>query len=90
MPPLARRQIGFCVLSSSSLAIGVTIQVRNVFPFFAAETTAVVLGQAIKKIEKLQGVTPFTIAYVTQTALGGHAIPVSQGTMRSLVAGQVA
>jgi Kef-type K+ transport system membrane component KefB len=47
LPQSARRQIGFCVLSSSSLAIGLSIQVRDAFPMFAAETTAVVLGAVI-------------------------------------------
>jgi len=37
------------------------------------------LGKAIKDIEKYKGVTPFGVAYVTQNALGGHAIPVNAG-----------
>lgn len=35
------------------------------------------LGQAAKQIEKYNGSTPFTVAYVTQHGLAGHAIPVS-------------
>jgi endonuclease III len=34
------------------------------------------LGKAVKRIEKYDGVTPFVVGYVTQAALGGHAIPV--------------
>lgn len=34
------------------------------------------LGKAVKRIEKYDGATPFVVSYVTQAALGGHAIPV--------------
>lgn len=37
------------------------------------------IGQAVKTLEKLNGSTPFVVAYVTQTALGGHAIPINRG-----------
>ena len=37
------------------------------------------IGQAIKRLEKLGGATPFSIAYVTQVALGGHSIPLDRG-----------
>lgn len=43
------------------------------------------LGQAIKDIEKLPGVTPFAMAYVTQHALAGHSIPIDKGAMSALV-----
>jgi endonuclease-3 len=43
------------------------------------------LGQAIKDLEKLPGVTPFAVAYVTQTSLGGHAIPLDRGALDALV-----
>jgi hypothetical protein len=43
------------------------------------------IGVAIKRLEKYEGVTPFGLAYATQTALGGHAIPVSKGAMECLV-----
>lgn len=39
------------------------------------------LGQATKTIEKYEGTTPFTVAYVTQNALGGHAIPANKGLL---------
>jgi endonuclease III len=38
------------------------------------------IGAAVKRLRKLQGATPFGVAYATQTALGGHAIPVDKGT----------
>ena len=34
------------------------------------------LGAAVKRLQKLQGATPFNVAFTTQVALGGHAIPV--------------
>jgi endonuclease III len=41
------------------------------------------IGQAVKTIEGYYGSTPFVVAYVTQTALNGHAIPVNDGLMLS-------
>ncbi len=37
------------------------------------------LGKAVATLEKLKGATPFTVAYVTQTGLGGHSIPLGTG-----------
>jgi endonuclease-3 len=42
------------------------------------------LGPAVEELKKIDGTTPFTIAYVTQAALGGHAIPVDEGAMGAL------
>ncbi len=39
------------------------------------------IGQAVKKLERFDGTTRFTVAYITQVALGGHAIPVNDGLM---------
>ena len=43
------------------------------------------LGKAVKELEKLDGVDPFAIAYVTQSALGGHAIPTGKGVLDAFV-----
>jgi len=37
------------------------------------------LGKAVALLEKYRGTTQFTIAYATQTSLGGHAIPLGKG-----------
>jgi hypothetical protein len=43
-----QRHLGWCLLSSSSLAIGLTIQVREQFPEVVAEAvTAIVLSAVI-------------------------------------------
>ncbi|MEX2091320.1 MAG: hypothetical protein WD971_01520 [Pirellulales bacterium] len=42
------------------------------------------LGQAVKDLEKLPGVTRFAVAVVTQTSLGGHSIPLDRGALASL------
>jgi endonuclease III len=42
------------------------------------------IGTAVKRLQKLQGATPFGVAYATQTALGGHSIPVDKGTLGAL------
>lgn len=47
MPATIQRHLGFCLLSSSSLAIGLTIQVRQQFPDLAERVTAVVLSAVI-------------------------------------------
>lgn len=41
------------------------------------------LGQAQQKLQKYEGVTPFAVAYVTQAALGGHAIPLDRGLLEA-------
>jgi endonuclease-3 len=42
------------------------------------------LGPTVTWLEKLDGTTSFTVAYVIQAALGGHAIPIDPGTMGAL------
>ncbi len=42
------------------------------------------IGQAAKHLEKYNGTTHFAVAYVTQNALGGHAIPLNRGAMIAL------
>lgn len=41
------------------------------------------LGQAQQKLQKHEGVTHFGLAYVTQAALGGHAIPLDRGLLEA-------
>lgn len=42
------------------------------------------LGKAVEKLEKLKGPTPFTVAFVSQQALGGHSIPTSPGVVDAM------
>jgi hypothetical protein len=42
------------------------------------------IGQAAKTLQKYNGTTPFAVAYVTQHALGGHAIPLNRGALITL------
>jgi Kef-type K+ transport system membrane component KefB len=42
-----RRQLGLCLLSSSSLAVGLMIQVRGTFPRFAPAVTTIVLAAVL-------------------------------------------
>ena len=42
------------------------------------------LGPTVEWLEKLDGPTRFTVAYVVQAALGGHAIPIDSGTLAAL------
>jgi endonuclease-3 len=44
------------------------------------------LGDAIKRLQKLIGGSPFAVAYATQVALSGHSIPVDRGALGVLYA----
>ena len=39
------------------------------------------ISQGLKHLEKLGGTTPFVLAYITQSALAGHAIPLDRGAL---------
>jgi hypothetical protein len=39
------------------------------------------LGDAIKRLQKLEGASPFVVAYATQVSLGGHSIPLDKGAL---------
>ncbi len=42
------------------------------------------LGPAVERLEKTEGTSKFSIAYVIQSALGGHAIPIDSGTANAM------
>lgn len=42
------------------------------------------LGPTVKWLEKLDGTSKFSVAYVIQSALGGHSVPIDTGTMAAL------
>ncbi len=42
------------------------------------------IGKSVKQLEKLPGVSDFSLAFVTQNGLSGHAIPVSHETREVL------
>ncbi len=46
-------------------------------------------GKAIQELEKLAGMTKFVLGYLTQNALGGHSIPVSNSIMQVLIATEI-
>jgi Kef-type K+ transport system membrane component KefB len=47
LPPGVRQQLGYCLLSSSSLAVGLTIQIRSSFPQYAVTVTGIVLAAVL-------------------------------------------
>ena len=47
VPTLVRQQLGLCLVSSSSLAVGLTIQIRSAFPEYAARVTGIVLAAVV-------------------------------------------
>jgi len=44
------------------------------------------IGVSQKRLAKYDGVTPFGVAFATQTALGGHSIPLGRGALDVLYA----
>jgi endonuclease-3 len=42
------------------------------------------IGQTVKQMDKYNGTTRYTVAFVTQNALGGHAIPINLGLLESM------
>ncbi len=42
------------------------------------------IGKAVKQLERLDGISSFAIAFVTQNGLGGHAIAVSDDALETL------
>lgn len=47
IPADVRRQLGYCLVSSSSLAVGLTIQIRTAFPAYASTVTGIVLAAVV-------------------------------------------
>jgi Kef-type K+ transport system membrane component KefB len=47
VPDDVRRQLGYCLISSSSLAVGLTIQIRTAFPDYGATITGIVLAAVV-------------------------------------------
>ena len=43
------------------------------------------LGKAVQAFEKMVGVTPFSIAYISQHGLGGHSIPTGKALLNLMV-----
>lgn len=42
------------------------------------------IGATVKQLDKYNGTTNYTVAFVTQNALGGHAIPINRGLLESM------
>ncbi len=42
------------------------------------------ISQGIKRLQSIEGVTPFVLASAVQTALGGHSIPLDRGALEVL------
>jgi hypothetical protein len=54
---------------------------ESVYAFDLEPLTKENLGKATERLARYPGTTPFVVAYVTQAALGGHAIPVNRGLL---------
>jgi hypothetical protein len=47
VPDVVRQQLGLCLISSPSFAVGLTIQIRSAFPAYAATITGIVLAAVV-------------------------------------------
>jgi endonuclease-3 len=54
---------------------------EELYCFDLEDTRKKNLGPTVKWLEKMDGTTRFGVAYVVQSALGGHRIPVDAGTL---------
>lgn len=57
---------------------------EELYSFDIEDTRKKNLGPTLKWFEKIDGSTKFSVAYVVQSALGGHSIPIDTGTMAAL------
>ena len=57
---------------------------ESLYSFDLEATKKQNIGQAVKALQKYNGVDDFTAAYVVQNGLGGHSIPVNDGLLESL------
>jgi len=57
---------------------------ESTYSFDLEELRKLNLGPATERLRKIDGTSNFSIAYVIQSALGGHAIPVDFGVLRAL------
>jgi len=77
-----------CLPHPSAAAARLKRTLQSVFEtYYAFEIEALKkenIGQAVKKLQQLDGITPFAIAYATQNGLGGHAIAVNSGALETL------
>ena len=57
---------------------------ESTYSFDLEELSKQNLGPAVEHLKKLDGTSPFAVAYVTQASLGGHAIPIDAGALGAL------
>lgn len=57
---------------------------ESIYSFDLEELRKQSIGHAIKKLESLEGTTPFVTSFVVQHSLGGHSIPVNRGALTGL------
>ncbi len=57
---------------------------ESTYSFDLEELRKLTLGQAIERLQKIDGVSRFMVSYVVQNALGGHTIPLDMATLRVL------
>ncbi|HOP76879.1 MAG TPA: hypothetical protein PLD05_05275 [Thermogutta sp.] len=57
---------------------------ESTYSFDLDDLKKVPIGQAVERLQKIDGVTRFMIGYVVQNALGGHTIPLDAATLQVL------
>lgn len=57
---------------------------ESTYSFDLEELRKLPIGQAVERLQKIDGVSRFMISYVVQNALGGHTIPLDAASLRAL------
>ncbi|MEJ5341223.1 MAG: hypothetical protein WHT09_06610 [Thermogutta sp.] len=57
---------------------------ESTYSFDMEDLRKLTLGQAIERLQKIEGVSRFMVSYVVQNALGGHTIPLDMASLRVL------
>ena len=57
---------------------------ESTYSFDMEDLRKLTLGQAIERLQKIDGVSRFMVSYVVQNALGGHTIPLDMASLRVL------
>ena len=73
------RNVANAAMNASNLKHTLQSVFESQYSFDLDHLTKQNLGKAVALLEKYRGTTQFSIAYATQTSLGGHAIPLGKG-----------
>ncbi|HTQ39165.1 MAG TPA: hypothetical protein VMJ32_09050 [Pirellulales bacterium] len=80
----AMRDLPDPILAASNLKSVLQTVFEATYSFDLENVKKQNIGVGIKRLAKMEGASPFVVAYVTQQALGGHSIPLDRGALEVL------